>query len=342
MNAEKDVEKDVEKNKDELSGVRIAVTGAGGFIGGRVVERLALGTRAEVRPLVRGFGRASRLSALPQDRLAFRIAELGRTDALRAAFEDCEVVVHCAFGSEGTVEERWAATVDGTANVLAAARAAGVRRVVHLSTVDVYAPAEGDFDETAAARPADPADREYEQQKLAAEELVLRAGDGGPDVVVLQPGVVYGPWGGQWTTAQLRRPAADYAVLPSGGDGGVCNAVYVDDVADAVLAACHRPGAAGRRILLAGRERITWGRFFDCFRAIRALDPAAADAAAADVPDWEAELYRSGARIASDRAARLLGTRCATTLREGMDLTDAWAQWAGLGAKRLTAAGAGG
>ncbi|WP_069885205.1 NAD-dependent epimerase/dehydratase family protein [Streptomyces luteocolor] len=317
---------------EELTGTRVAVTGASGFIGGRVVERLVLSTGAEARAVVRGFGRAARLSTLPQDRLDFRTADLADSAALRQALEGCDVVVHCAFGSGGDVTERWAATVDGTANLLAAARAAGVRRVVHLSTVDVYASAEGPFDEQAPNRPADPTDHEYEQQKLAAEELALEANGPDLEVVVLQPGVVFGPWGDQWTGAQLRRPAADYAVLPSGADGGVCNAVYVDDVADAVLRACARPGVAGGRFLLAADETTTWGRFFDHFRTIRGLTPGSYDAAAADVPDWEAELYRATARVASDRAARQLGVPCATTLDEGMALVAAWAHWFGLGA----------
>ncbi|MGW5693228.1 NAD-dependent epimerase/dehydratase family protein [Streptomyces asiaticus] len=218
-----------------------------------------------------------------------------------------------------------------TARLLAAARAAGVRRVVHLSTVEVYAPAEGAFDEEAPARAVDPTDREYEQQKLAAERLALAAAGEGMEVVVLQPCVVYGPWGGQWTTAQLERPAADFAVLPSGGDGGVCNAVYVDDVVDAVLAACHRPDTAGGRFLLAAEELTTWGRFFDHIRLIRGLTAAPADASVAAVPDWESELYHATGRVTSDRAARALGVRCATTLEAGMALTAAWAEWIGLG-----------
>ncbi|MER5358417.1 NAD-dependent epimerase/dehydratase family protein [Streptomyces sp. NPDC002785] len=316
------------------AGSRIAVTGASGFIGGRVVERLVLGTDAEVRPVVRGFGRAARLAPLPQDRIGFRIADLTDAPALGRALDGCDTVVHCAFGSSGEVDERWAATVDGTAHLLAAARDAGVRRVVHLSTVDVYAQAEGAFDEEAPALASDPADREYEQQKLAAERLVLAEADKGRDVVVLQPGVVYGPWGGQWTTAQLERNEADFAVLPSGGDGGVCNAVYVDDVVDAVLAACHRPDAAGGRFLLASGEPTTWGRFFDHIRSIRGLASAPADASGATVPDWEAELYRATGRVTSDRAARALGVRCATTLDAGMALTAAWAEWIGLGGAR--------
>ncbi|MFI5620925.1 NAD-dependent epimerase/dehydratase family protein [Streptomyces sp. NPDC051567] len=315
-----------------LAGRTVAVTGASGFIGGRTVERLVLGTGARVRPVVRGFGRAARLSVLPQDRIEFRQGDLLDTDSLRAAFEGCDTVVHCGFGSSGDEAERWAASVEGTANVLAAARAAGVRRVVHLSTVDVYDPAvSGSLTEDSPARPADPADREYEQQKLAAERLVLdaHAHDGGPETVVLQPGVVYGPSGGQWTTAQLRRPEGHFAHLPAGTGGGVCNAVHVDDLADAVLLAVDTEAAAGERFLVGHAEELRWGTFFDAIRALRALGAPTADGAGEPVEEWELDLYRSTARADYDKARRILGFTARVPFTEGIALTGQWADWAG-------------
>jgi nucleoside-diphosphate-sugar epimerase len=315
---------------NDFAGQTIAVTGASGFVGGRTVEHLVLRTKAEVRAVVRGFGRASRLSVLPQDRLGFRVADLDRPESLAEALRGVDLVVHCAFGSEGDEGARWRTTVDGTANVLDAARGAGVRRVVHLSTVDVYdTTGLARFDESAPALPEDPDDREYEQQKAAAERLALARHGEGPEVVVLQPGVVYGPWAGQWTTAQLARPAAEFDLLPTAGDPGVCNAVYVDDVVGAIAAALTAPAAAGRRLLVTGPDEVSWGEFFDAFRRLRGLAAPTGRAQGAQVPDWELALYKSPARAVGAQAEELLG-RSRVTLAEGFDLVAAWARWARL------------
>ncbi|MEN3584828.1 NAD-dependent epimerase/dehydratase family protein [Streptomyces sp. ZYX-F-203] len=313
-----------------LAGRTVAVTGASGFIGGRLVERLVLGTDAEARAVVRGFGRVARLSVLPQERLEFRQADLLDPATLRSAFEGCDTVVHCAFGSSGREADRWAASVQGTANVLAAARAAGVRRVVHLSTVDVYDPKiTGRLTEDAPARPVDVADREYEQQKLVAERLVTQAHGDRLDTVVLQPGVVYGPWGGQWTTAQLRRPAGDLAQLPAGTAGGVCDAVYVDDLVEAVFLAVDSADAAGERFLVGHPEELRWGTFFDAVRESRHSVGGATAPTDEPVAEWELELYRSTARADYAKARRVLGFTARTPFAEGAALTGEWARWAG-------------
>ena len=104
--------------------MRVAVLGAGGFIGNRTVEMLHLGGKAEVRPIVRrvaGMALASRFA------LDCRLADARDADALARAFAGCEVVVHTVAGDTQLI-------VDALAPVLHAARQAGVRRIVYLST----------------------------------------------------------------------------------------------------------------------------------------------------------------------------------------------------------------
>lgn len=307
----------------------VAVTGASGLVGGRIVERLVLDGAERVVPVVRGFGRVARFALLPQDRMSFRVADLLDQGALEDAFRGVDAVVHCAFGSRGSEDERWATTVGGTANVLAAARRAGVRRVVHLSTLDVYDRSTIErITESAPARPDDPGDREYEQQKLAAERLVLRAHGDGLETVVLQPGVIYGPWAEQWTVAQLTRPAADYEHLPT-GDAGISNAVHVDDVADAARLAVAAPGAAGQRYLVGSDEPVSWGAFFDAFRGMLGHGTPSG-AGRCTVADWELALYRQPGRAEFGKLRRELGHHAQVSFADGIALTAQWARWYGL------------
>lgn len=113
--------------------VRVLVTGAGGFIGGRVVEALFQTPGLEPVPSLRRWSTAARIGRLPLDPVQ---CDLLAPDQVRAAVDGVEAVVHCAVGDR-------AATVQGTRNLLEAALEAGVRRVVHLSTIDVYGRAEG-------------------------------------------------------------------------------------------------------------------------------------------------------------------------------------------------------
>jgi nucleoside-diphosphate-sugar epimerase len=304
-----------------LSGRRIAVTGASGFIGGRTVEYLVLGTGAEIRAGVRSFHTLGRLAELPQDRLSFPRLDVLDPDGVRAALDGCDTVVHCAYGSDGDDERRWATTVDGTRTVVRAAEAAGVRRLVHLGTAAVHDSAGREvLDESTPL--LDPGDRGYEAAKQAADEVVAASS---LDWVILRPTVVYGPWGQDWTATALARVARGVAGLPAGDEGGVCNAVYVDDVVRAILLACERPAAGA--LVVAADEPVSWGRFYDAFRALLPAPPPPGDEA---VEAWEAALYRDRARADIGAAGRALGYVPRFSFDRGMARVAAWAAWRGL------------
>src|SRR3990170_1568647 len=106
----------------------VFITGAGGFIGGRLAEVLHCSGWPAVCAGVRRWSSAARVGRLPID-----IVRCDVTDAkqVHAALDGVSAVVHCAAGSRDV-------TVDGTRNMLEAAFAHGVERFVHVSTIDVY------------------------------------------------------------------------------------------------------------------------------------------------------------------------------------------------------------
>jgi predicted dehydrogenase/nucleoside-diphosphate-sugar epimerase len=307
---------------------RVAVTGATGFIGSTIVDRLLAGGGHGVA-IARNLARLARLSQLDPARLAFATADALDRSALTKAFEGCDVVVHTVYGSGGSPDEQQAVTVDGTAIMLEAAIAAGVRRIVYLSTVAVYDPGDAAvFDEDGPTLTPAPGDQSYGATKLAAEQHIMAAGAGRIEVVSLQPTVVYGPWGPSWTVGPLRRLPAANDTLPSGAFPGTCNAVHVQDVADAVLFAAGAPGLDGARLLVSGPHTASWGEYYDGYRELLGLDrPRDSDVAALD--DWERDLYNSAATADIGRL-RAAGFEPRVGLERGMAQVADWARWAGL------------
>jgi nucleoside-diphosphate-sugar epimerase len=265
-----------------INGARVFVTGGTGFIGGRVVERLFLEAGADVTVLTSSYSRSARVSRFPVQIVQGSIMD---REAVRAGLTDASVVIHCAVGNRGSDDQRRRETVDGTEILLAESLRAGVKRVVHLSTVAVYErwaqlispkqrwirrgvhePAEWQVEET-APRCLNSGDL-YSDIKSAAEKLALEyANQRGLAVAVLQPTIVYGPFGGAWTSDVLSALRSGRLVLVNAGTG-LCNAVYVDDVVDAIFRAAHVREAAGQAFLISGERPITWRQFFTAFEDV--------------------------------------------------------------------------
>ncbi|MEJ7576971.1 MAG: NAD-dependent epimerase/dehydratase family protein [Pyrinomonadaceae bacterium] len=244
---------------------RVLVVGGTGFVGSRLVERLMMETKAEVRVLVRNYGNAVRIARFPIEMVRGSITE--PADVERAA-EGCDVIFHCAYGNTGGGDEQRKVTVDGTANVMAAAQKASAERVVYLSTVSVYGRApDGDLDESATRRYSGGG---YADTKLDAEKIAMNYAKRGLPVVTLQPTIIYGPFGPLWTIGILERLKAGGITVIEGG-AGLCNIVYVDDVVNAMLLAATKPEAAGEDFLISGEQPVTWREFYEAFEKMLGL-----------------------------------------------------------------------
>jgi len=222
------------------------VTGATGKVGG-AVARAALAAGHDVRALVRDVSRAGRV--LPTD-VELVGGDASQPAALAAACADRELV----FNAMG-IPEQWLAdpalfdqvNVQGSVQLTRAAAAAGVRRLVHTSTVDVFhAPRGGAFDETNLAV----ADKgtHYERSKQRAERAIGAAA-GPVEVVFVNPATVYGlgPTGYASMETQMFRPVlrGRLPAVPTGGFG----VVFTEGMAlGHLLAAEH--GRPGERYIL--------------------------------------------------------------------------------------------
>jgi nucleoside-diphosphate-sugar epimerase len=237
---------------------RCLISGASGFIGGRLAERLAQEGHA-VRCLVRASSDTSRLEELDVEIV---LGDLRSAPSLARAAEGCDHVFHCgALVSDwATTEEIVATNVEGTRNLLEASVDASVRRFVHFSTTDVYGHPDRAVDETYTATQFR---NWYSQTKLDAEAEVQRIGGAGTlEIVILRPATVYGP-GSVDVVGEIARAIQGRHMLLIDHGRAVAGLCYVENLIDAaVLAARHR-AAPGHAFNLSDGLGVTWREFTD-------------------------------------------------------------------------------
>jgi nucleoside-diphosphate-sugar epimerase/predicted dehydrogenase len=243
-------------------GTKVLVTGATGFIGGRLVERL-LEQGAEVRCVVRSLGSAVRLARLPVEIIK---ADLADAKAIDAAVQGTDLVFHCAYDPRSETQN-----IAALKNLIDASLAHRLRRLVLTSTFSVYEPfPEGPVTE---GTPDGDTNWVYTRTKLALERMLLEATRSrGLPGTILQPSIVYGPFSRPWTIAPAEMLLYGTVVLPDRGEGQ-CNALYIDDLVDAMLLSAQRPEAIGERFIISGPETVSWGCFFEEFASALGAKP---------------------------------------------------------------------
>ena len=235
----------------------VLITGATGFIGSRLAEHLVLGEGLRCAGLVRTWSRAARLARLPVELLGGDVMDEA---ALARAARGRDTIFHCAVDGRIAGRAQRRAIVRGTRNVLRAALATGAR-VVHLSTVAVYGyapPAGAVTEREASRRVGDP----YADGKIEAERLAFQAfRRHGLPVVVLRPTIVFGPYS-PWSVGTLTRIRGGGAMLVDGGRH-VCNALYVDNLVQAMRLAAESDAAVGQAFHVSDAEPVDWRTFLE-------------------------------------------------------------------------------
>ncbi len=315
----------------------VLVTGANGFIGRALSAHLA-GLGIEVRGV-----------DLTGDRTTgVHPGSTTEPGPWAHLLDGVDTVVHTAAIVSNVVPlaRMRAVNVEGTGGVLAAARSAGVRRFVHLSSIVVHG-----FDLPPwvdESRPMRPNGDAYVDTKVASERLVLAtAVTEDIEVVVLRPGDVYGPGSRPWVVLPLTYLRARQAVLPAGGRG-ILSHVHIDNLVDGITRAITTPAAAGGVFHLTDGRATSCAEYFGRLGAMvgtrpRHLPTPAAVGAAVLVGGVQRRFGRHNelgaasmrllARTGSyriDRAREVLGYEPRIDLDTGMAEVERWAATEGL------------
>lgn len=232
--------------------MRAFVTGGGGFIGRHLVRRLR-DAGIEVRALARSGPSADRLRALGCEVVTGDILDLGR---LAGSLDGCDLAYHLAGDYRVGIRasERaamTAANVTATERVLDAAVAAGVGRIVHVSTINAfgdtgYRVVDERFERPRPYRYVSFYDETKHRAHLAADDRIAARAP----VVIAMPGGVYGPGDHSQVGRVLERAARGRLASITFGDAGL-NMAHVDDIAAGIALVGER-GSLGEAYVLGG------------------------------------------------------------------------------------------
>jgi dTDP-glucose 4,6-dehydratase len=311
----------------DWAGTRVLVTGAGGFIGSHLAERLVeLG--AKVRALVRYRSNGSwgwLDQSARKDEIEVVVGDVGDRDSVAQAMRDTGIVFHLAACiaipySYQAPASFVSANIEGTLNVLQAARTEEVSRVVHTSTSEVYGTAQyAPIDEAHPLQAQSP----YAATKIGADKLAEAFGRAyGLPIVTVRPFNTYGP-------RQSARAVVPTIITQCLADGRIRlgnllptrDLTFVSDTVEGFVRAAQAEGAPGRTFNLGtGREM----RIGDLARLIAEL--AGRDAAIEQEPQRVRPEPSEVERLVADATAarEVLGWAPSVPLEDGLKTTIEW------------------
>ena len=323
---------------------KVLVTGATGFTGGKLAQRL-VGDGHQVVAFVRPSSQTRHLNDLGVE---CRTVDIRDANDVMNNFAGFQKVFHiaAAYRSEHADRAEFrAVNVDATRHLLDAADKYGVDRFIHCSTVGVQGeieapPASEDY----RLKPGD----HYQESKLDGELLALEYARSGLPVSVVRPVGIYGP--GDTRFLKLFRPIQRGRFVMVGTGESLYHMTYIDDLVDGFVLAAERPEALGEVFTIAGQEYTTVRELVDTIADVlgrprsRLRVPFKPVYLASVVCDRlcrminvspplyprRVEFFHLDRAFSIDKAKRLLGFQPKVRLSEGLARTAAWYRDQGL------------
>lgn len=319
-----------------LNGKQVLVTGATGFIGGRLAQRVA----AEEGAVVTGTGRQlDKVPFLADLDVKLVRADLQDTAVMGQLMAGQEIVFHCAaLRAKHQANDDVAETINSTVieSLMRLAAEADVRRFIHVSSMNAYGPPQRPVvDET---HPLNINQRDTYGRTKALGEVVAWQTAAALDLelVVVRPGMVYGPRSDGWSIRMVEVLQKGLPVIFGGGRGNTYQ-VYIDNLIDGMLLTAVLPQAAGEAFNFVDPP-VSWRTFFNYYAAMCGEKPRAVPMWAAKILAFASEKLNLALPLTRERleyyiqsptfpltkAKELLGYQPRVDIDEGMKRTEAW------------------
>jgi nucleoside-diphosphate-sugar epimerase len=252
--------------------LKILVTGAGGFLGKAIVERLLAHGQMDVRCMLRDTSKAKGLLLLaekfPEARLELVSVNLRNANEIPAAVDGCDMVIHAAAALKGSPAEMFMDSVVASRNLLDAVKDVRPMRVVLVSSFGAMGVSELGRDAMVDERTpmeSHPEQRDvYSHSKLRQEQLFWEYRDKfGFELVVLRPGVIYGPGGGHFSN---RVGLNLFGMFVHLGGRNLLPLTYVENCAEAIVVAALHPGAAGEIYNVVDDDLVTSAEYLALYK----------------------------------------------------------------------------
>ena len=326
----------------KLQNKKVLVTGATGFVGGRLAQRLA----AEEGAIVTGTGRNLEKAAfLNGSGVNLVQADLSDYDTMGQLVQNQDVIFHVAawLGRHGNGNQlAYDLNVTATESLVKQAAAAGVKRFVLVSSIAAYV-----FPHELIVHEDTPLDPEqflvYGRTKAIAEHSATKlANELGLDLTIVRPGLVYGPRADSWTINMVKLIKRGVPVLFGDGSGNAY-LVYIDNLVDGMMLTAVHPAAVGEAFNFSDPV-ISMQAFFDYYGHMIGRKPRKLPFWVANImlrlnnwfnlklPINEDRLKRIALKIEYPitKAENLLGYRTRKSVQQGMQETEVWLREAGL------------
>jgi len=247
--------------------MKALVTGATGFLGSHLLSKLVQ-EGYEVRALAR---KTSKVNHLQQDRVEIVYGDLKDRETLQHAIKGVNIVYHAGAAMGGSWEDFEESTIRGTQRMLELSLAEGIKRFVHISSPVVYKVYH--LAKHALVSESCPIEHNaervgpYAYSKVEAERLVFRFYKKGLPVVVVRPGLLYGPEG-RIFSPNIGAFVAKRLFVVIGNSDGLLPLTYIENAVDGILLAGTQEEAVGQAYNIVDDNKVTRKEYLKKFKAI--------------------------------------------------------------------------